>query len=74
MMMRFLCKTVGADPTLDGQGVQHALVHQGGDGAVDRRQVGTRRAVQGRVEDALMDIGDGQVTFDRFQSRQYCDP
>jgi hypothetical protein len=52
---------------LDGQCVQYALIHQCGDGAVDGGQIGSRRAIRGGLEDALVDIGHREVSVHRLQ-------
>jgi len=74
VMVRVGCQTVGGHPALQGQRMQHTLVDQGDHRAVDRRQV--RRLVFGRqaLVQPLIDLGNGQVTVDRLQHCQDCDP
>ncbi len=74
VVVRGLRQAVGADTALHGQRVQHALLDQRGHGAVHRGQVRGRSAGRGGVEDALVDVGDGQMAVDRFQNGQHRDP
>lgn len=66
--------SIGGNPVIEGQSVQHPLVDQGGHGAVDGRQVGWLGIGGQGCAQPLVDLGYREVPVDWLKHRQHLDP